>query len=171
MRPSRRGQGFTLLELMILVVVLALLAAVALPAYSRLTKRGKTSEALGNIQRIYTGQLVYYERSTSEGSGNRFLNQPFFTPDNNPGSGKYPTNSSLWSSDPQWSALNFSIPTPHYYAYNSFASGVGPGVAYFYGRAIGDLDGDDVNSTFTVRGDLTDLGVERSAVDVVRELE
>jgi prepilin-type N-terminal cleavage/methylation domain-containing protein len=37
--------GFTLVELMIVVVILGILAAVAIPAFSRYIKRSKTTEA------------------------------------------------------------------------------------------------------------------------------
>jgi type IV pilus assembly protein PilA len=44
--PKDRQQGFTLIELMIIVAIIGILAAVALPAYQDYTARAKVSEAM-----------------------------------------------------------------------------------------------------------------------------
>ncbi len=53
-------KGFTLIELMIVVAIIGILAAVALPAYQDYTTRAKVSECVGMISACKTAVTEYY---------------------------------------------------------------------------------------------------------------
>ena len=57
---KRNGQkGFTLIELMIVVVIIGILAALAIPRFMRATTKSKQSEAKMILKQIYTMQHAY----------------------------------------------------------------------------------------------------------------
>jgi type IV pilus assembly protein PilA len=60
----KKQQGFTLIELMIVVAIIGILAAVAIPAYQDYTMRTKVSEIVGLASASKTNLYDYY---TSEG--------------------------------------------------------------------------------------------------------
>lgn len=57
----KQAKGFTLIELMIAVVVVSILAAIALPAYTNYVKRGKIAEATTNLSGLRTSMEQYYQ--------------------------------------------------------------------------------------------------------------
>ena len=57
---KKQQQGFTLIELMIVIAIVGILAAIALPAYQDYTVRAKMSEALANLAEAKTSVAEYY---------------------------------------------------------------------------------------------------------------
>lgn len=53
-------KGFTLVELVIVIVIVGILSVVAVPIYKGYTKRAMATEAEGTLGAINTAQKVYY---------------------------------------------------------------------------------------------------------------
>ena len=161
---KRLMAGFTLVELMIVVVILGILAAVAIPAFTRYVKRSKTSEAQGNIAKIYQGQLTYYQRNLERG-GTLFVNASAL-PATAPGSAKFPANVDQWNANSDWANIGFSLDSAHYYQYTSPGGATG-----FTARATGNLDGDGTYSTFERTGTYSNGEIQGSQILISNELE
>ncbi len=178
-RKAIQNRGFTLIELMIVVSILAVLASVALPAFAKYVRRAKTSEAILNLRKLFDGSVAYYEAGYTDRFGKaikpRFPGLGEFAvgpvPGNNPccglqgdrcppvGSSQAPASwEERWAA-PQWQALMFSIDEYHWYWYEYTTTGIGPGNedgARFTARAMGNLDCDDSFSTFERVGGVSD---------------
>lgn len=61
----RNSRGFTLIELMIVVVIIGILAALAIPRFMRSTTKSKQSEAKQLLKQIYTMQRAYRQEFNS----------------------------------------------------------------------------------------------------------
>lgn len=60
MNRNKLQQGFTLIELMIVVVIVGILASVAMPAYDNYVRKGKRGEGISAIQTVLEAQERYY---------------------------------------------------------------------------------------------------------------
>jgi len=66
-----KGQkGFTLIELMIVIAIIGILAAVALPAYQNYTIRAKMSEVILGADTCKTSVTEAYQSGVAPGAGN-----------------------------------------------------------------------------------------------------
>ncbi len=147
-RKKAQG-GFTLIELMIVVAIIGILAAVAIPAFLKYIKKGKSSEVQENLQAIMKGATSYFQAehnppgALAPVSGTLPAPSSAATPVANPSKNKYAPNAAQWQT-PTWEALGFSIDTAHYYQYQYVLTNA----AEFTAVAHGDLDGDGTYSTF-----------------------
>ncbi|MGC4011811.1 MAG: type IV pilin protein [Pseudomonas sp.] len=74
MNQRRRERGFTLIELMIAVVVVAILAAIAFPSYQRYVLRSHRVEAQAVLSEAAARQERYYSQNNAFASTAAALN-------------------------------------------------------------------------------------------------
>ncbi|MBA3819881.1 MAG: prepilin-type N-terminal cleavage/methylation domain-containing protein [Deltaproteobacteria bacterium] len=136
-------RGFTLIELMIVVAIIGILAAVAIPAFMDYMKKSKKTEASLQLNKIGKNAKTFYITASAFPETTAALNP---TTTCCAGAGKK-CAVTTWTGG--WTELDFQIDEPHLfqYAYTPASSG-----STFSATAVGDLDCDTTMITYTMNG-------------------
>jgi type IV pilus assembly protein PilA len=152
----RLFRGFTLIELMMVVAIIGLLAAVAIPAFIKYIRRAKTAEATMNLRKLFDSSVSYFESESAARSGSivskQFPDSTGATPTvgsccGSPGDKCPSPTGEQWTLIPTWAALNFSVEDPFYYSYQYSSAGTDV-YSSFTAHAWGDLNCDGTYSQF-----------------------
>ncbi|HYI00382.1 prepilin-type N-terminal cleavage/methylation domain-containing protein [Hyalangium sp.] len=81
MTQNRRNRGFTLIELMIVVAIIGILAAIAIPNFIRFQARARQSEVHGNLKSLFTGLRTQQRKPTTVGASDGTIRATGFSPE------------------------------------------------------------------------------------------
>ena len=136
-------KGFTLIELMIVVAIIGILAAVAIPAFMDYMKKSKKTEAALQLNKIGKNDKTYFITNamfvTTAGATNPNVETTACSGPN----GHFTTVD--WSALAGWKDLDFQIDEPSLFKYTYTGAATSASAT-----AIGDLDCDGTFITYTL---------------------
>jgi type IV pilus assembly protein PilA len=139
-RKLKKQQGFTLIELMIVVAIIGILAAIAIPNFLKFQLRSKASEGKINLAGIRTAQESYF---AEVGSYSSWTQVPSTLPGQNKAAFGVTCPSLPVAGDPGFCFIGWQPEGDMYFQY---AVTVGGNKTSFFAEGQSDIDADGVTN-------------------------